>query len=36
MLRERFKEFACDTENIGEEERVAQVNDICEHPGRPL
>ena len=29
MLRDRFKEFARDTENIGQE-RVAQVNEICD------
>ena len=29
MLRDRFKEFARDTETIGQE-KVAQVNDICD------
>lgn len=29
MLRDRFKEFARDTETIGQE-RVAAVNDICD------
>jgi len=29
MLRDRFKEFARDTENIGQE-RVAAVNEICD------
>ena len=29
MLKERFKEFARETENIGQE-RVAQANDICD------
>ena len=29
MLRDRFKEFARDTENIGTE-RVAAVNEICD------
>ena len=29
MLRDRFKEFARDTQNIGQE-RVAAVNDICD------
>lgn len=29
MLKERFKEFARDTENIGQE-RVASANEICD------